>query len=172
MDLADKPLFPDDEFEEKTSAILSRVKEDIDGMAVDEKYLKVAYFTMLNKSIHEIAEELKMDISDIVNMKETATYRRAEIAVGNQIGRGMINKIRELSAACLDVYENVLLSENSSNKEKLQAADRIMNQAKLMTPVYVDEDKGKSEEEKMLEGLPMEKKNQLAALTEEASKDE
>ena len=86
---------PPDETKLSTRKINSIVAE-LPETAYAKELIRMAELTLHNYDVYAIAEDLGMTIPEVVSLRETVDYFKAEQAVSRHVGQTVANKLKVL----------------------------------------------------------------------------
>ena len=133
-----------------------------------KELIRIAELTIYNYDVFDIARDLNMTIPEVVGLRETVDYYKAEQAVSRHMGQAVANKIKVLLSDGLEAMGEILLGEESSDKDKISAFKAITSQIKITQPNTQVGSEEKTADQKTIDSMDNEGLNRLSALTEEA----
>ena len=147
---------------------INSIVAELPETAYSKELVRIAELSLHNYDVYAIAEDLGMTIPEVISLRETVDYYKAEQAVSRHLGQTVANKLKVLLNDGLDVMGGILADAESSDKDKIAAFRAIANQVKVSQATPKDNPVAKTADQRTIESMDDEGLNRLSALTEEA----
>lgn len=167
MNIVDKNLVDKEMFEERTginSRTYKSAASELAYSADSRLIISIAELTVKGVDILEISRITKLTTDEIIALRGTQDYLMAEQGIHSYMAKSVANKVATLLGLGLDAIEDVLTSEESTDKDKISAFNSIVKHVKIK-----DESAEKIDKDTLfLEEQDDDYLNELSAMTSEA----